>query len=163
MQEQPFRPAAPGCEDDGGVRFGQDKRGPEREVEFLPNSEEMFERRANAQGMVRPELAVLLAYAKRSIAAELLASDLPDSEYLENDDLMRYFPPAIVERFGHLIHEHPLKRTMDVEKRSDFRLLTFTDAHLARGIAEALRHAYQGEVDLRYTRDDVVLRATWTR
>ncbi len=84
----------------------------EREVEFLPASEEMWERRANAQGMVRPELAVLLAYAKRSIVAELLESDLPDSEYLENDDLLRYFPPAIVERFGHLIPEHPLKRQL---------------------------------------------------
>ena len=84
----------------------------EREVEFLPTSEDMWERRTNAQGMVRPELAVLLAYAKRSIAAELLESDLPDSEYLENDDLLRYFPPAIVKRFGHLIPEHPLKRQL---------------------------------------------------
>ena len=49
------------------------------------------------------------------------------------------------------------------EKRSDEWLLTFTDAHLARGIAEALHHAYQGEVDLQYTPDDVMLRATWTR
>ncbi len=84
----------------------------EREVEFLPTSEEMLERRANGQGMVRPELAVLLAYAKRSIATELLGSDLPDSEYLQQDDLQRYFPPAIVERFGHLIAEHPLKREL---------------------------------------------------
>ena len=59
--------------------------------------------------------------------------------------------------------EHPLKRIMDFEKRSDVWLLTFTDAHLARGVAEALRHAYQGEVDFHYTPDDVMLRATWTR
>jgi glutamate dehydrogenase len=84
----------------------------EREVEFLPSTEEMLERRANGQGMVRPELAVLLAYAKRSIAAELLESDLPDSEYLEQNDLRRYFPPAIVDRFGLLIPEHPLKREL---------------------------------------------------
>ena len=84
----------------------------ERDVEFLPTSEEMLERRANKQGMVRPELAILLAYAKRSIVKELLASDLPDSEYLQQDDLQRYFPPAIVERFGHLIAEHPLKREL---------------------------------------------------
>ncbi len=84
----------------------------EREVEFLPTSEDMQERRADGHGLVRPELAVLLAYAKRSIAAELLESDLPDSEYLEQDDLVRYFPPAIVERFGHLIPEHPLKREL---------------------------------------------------
>ncbi len=86
--------------------------GLEREVEFLPTSEEMQERRTAGQGLVRPELAVLLAYAKRAIATELLESDLPDSEYLEQDDLLRYFPPAIVDRFGHLIREHPLKREL---------------------------------------------------
>lgn len=59
--------------------------------------------------------------------------------------------------------EHPLKRVMHFEKRSDLWVLTFTDAHLARGIAEALTHAYQGDVDLQYTSEDVVLRATWTR
>ena len=41
----------------------------ERDVEFLPGTEEMLQRRADGVGMVRPELAVLLAYAKRSIAA----------------------------------------------------------------------------------------------
>ena len=66
----------------------------EREVEFLPTTDEMLERRANGQGMVRPELAVLLAYAKRSIAAELLESDLPDSEYLEQHDLAPVLPAA---------------------------------------------------------------------
>jgi glutamate dehydrogenase len=83
----------------------------EREVEFLPSSEDMMERRTNGQGMVRPELAVLLAYAKRSIAAELLDSDIPDSDYLERD-LSRYFPTGIVERFGTLIPEHPLRREL---------------------------------------------------
>jgi glutamate dehydrogenase len=84
----------------------------EREVEFLPSTEEMMERRAAGQGMARPELAILLAYAKRSIAAELLDSDLPDSDYLMQDDLQRYFPSTIVERFGHLIPEHPLRREL---------------------------------------------------
>jgi glutamate dehydrogenase len=81
----------------------------ERAVEFLPTSDDMAERRAAGQGMTRPELAVLLAYAKRQVFGELLESDLPDSEYLSTD-LARYFPPRIVERFGHLIADHPLKR-----------------------------------------------------
>ncbi len=81
----------------------------ERPVEFLPSSDEMAERRAAGQGMTRPELAVLLAYAKRQVYGELLESDLPDSEYL-SADLARYFPPRIIERFGHLVAEHPLKR-----------------------------------------------------
>jgi glutamate dehydrogenase len=83
----------------------------DRAVEFLPTTEEMMERRAAGEGMARPELAVLLAYAKRSITAVLLDSDLPDSPYLTKD-LERYFPPAIVERFGHLIPDHPLRREL---------------------------------------------------
>jgi glutamate dehydrogenase len=81
----------------------------EREVEFLPSTEEMGERRAAGYAMTRPELAVLLAYAKRQVYAALLGSDLPDTEYLAQD-LGRYFPPKIVERVGHLLADHPLKR-----------------------------------------------------
>jgi glutamate dehydrogenase len=83
----------------------------ERDVEFLPSTEAMAERRASGAGMTRPELAVLLAYAKRSAAAALLRSDLPDSMYLERD-LQKYFPPTVVERFGHLIPDHPLRREL---------------------------------------------------
>jgi len=81
----------------------------ERAVEFLPTTDDMLERRAAGRGMTRPELAVLLAYAKRQVFKELVDSDLPDSDYLAAD-LQRYFPPKIVERFGHLLAEHPLKR-----------------------------------------------------
>jgi glutamate dehydrogenase len=83
----------------------------EREVEFLPSSDEMVERRAAAEGLVRPELAVLLAYAKRAIFDALVESDLPDSPYLAQD-LRAYFPASIVERFDHLIDDHPLRREL---------------------------------------------------
>jgi glutamate dehydrogenase len=83
----------------------------EREVEFLPSSDEMGERRAAGEGLVRPELAVLLAYAKRSIFEALIESELPDSPYLAQD-LRTYFPAKIVERFGHLIDDHPLRREL---------------------------------------------------
>ena len=83
----------------------------ERDVEFLPSAEAVADRRGAGDGLVRPELAVLLAYAKRSIAAALLESDLPDSPYLFQD-LRSYFPAAVVERYGDLIEEHPLKREL---------------------------------------------------
>jgi glutamate dehydrogenase len=83
----------------------------ERDVEFLPPPDTMGERRGAGEGLVRPELAVLLAYAKRSIAAALLDSEFPDSPYLFQD-LQSYFPPAVVERYGHLIEDHPLKREL---------------------------------------------------
>jgi glutamate dehydrogenase len=82
-----------------------------RKVEFLPTSEEMADRRRGARGLERPELAVLLAYAKRSLTGALLRSSLPDDPYLDRD-LRSYFPPAIVERFGELLAEHPLRREL---------------------------------------------------
>ena len=54
---------------------------------------------------------MLLAYAKRAISAALEGSDLLDSPYLAQD-LRTYFPPGIVERFRHLIDQHPLRREL---------------------------------------------------
>jgi glutamate dehydrogenase len=83
----------------------------ERAIEFLPTGDEMADRRRSGRGMARPELAVLLAYAKQSLANAILESSLPDSEYLAQD-LRSYFPPAVIDRFGHLIAEHPLRREL---------------------------------------------------
>jgi NMD protein affecting ribosome stability and mRNA decay len=59
--------------------------------------------------------------------------------------------------------EHPLKRVMGSEEQTDGMVFTFTDAHLARGIGDALHHAYQGDIDYQYTKEDIMLRVTWTR
>jgi glutamate dehydrogenase len=83
----------------------------DRELEALPSGEEMAERRRAGRGMVRPELAVLLANAKQSLTDALLGSSLPDSAYIEQD-LRAYFPEKVVERFGHLISDHPLRREL---------------------------------------------------
>ncbi|HSL09740.1 MAG TPA: NAD-glutamate dehydrogenase [Actinomycetota bacterium] len=81
----------------------------DREVEFLPSPDEMAERRTNGGGMTRPELSVLLAYAKRRVYQDLVESELPDTPYLVRD-LERYFPDVIAARFEHLLEDHPLKR-----------------------------------------------------
>ena len=46
----------------------------DRAVEKLPASDEMAERRRAGGGLVRPELAVLLADAKRSLTDSLLGA-----------------------------------------------------------------------------------------
>jgi glutamate dehydrogenase len=82
-----------------------------RESERLPGTEEIAERRRSGRGLERPELALLLAYAKRALARDLLASDFCDDPWLESD-LREYFPSRVVERFGHLLGEHPLRREL---------------------------------------------------
>jgi hypothetical protein len=59
--------------------------------------------------------------------------------------------------------EHPLERIMDMKDEADRTVVTFTDSHLTHGIGEALRHAYHGELDSRYTDEGDLLRVTWSR
>lgn len=59
--------------------------------------------------------------------------------------------------------EHPLQRIMDIEETPDGLMVTTTDMHLARGIGEALHHAYQGELEYRYNPDQNLLRVSWSR
>jgi len=81
----------------------------DRAVEFLPDDMELTERRHRGQSLTRPELAVLLAYAKLALKADLLASTVPDDPYLSRE-LTRYFPPAITEQFPDAIEHHRLRR-----------------------------------------------------
>ena len=59
--------------------------------------------------------------------------------------------------------EHPLQRIMAIEEVRDGLQVTTTDSHLARGIGQALHDAYKGDLKLKYSRDENLLRATWKR
>ena len=78
----------------------------DRASEALPTGEELAERRRAGRGMERPELALLLTYAKRRVKLSLLESSLLDDPWLERD-LRGYFPQPVVERFGHLLGAAP--------------------------------------------------------
>ena len=83
----------------------------DRAAEALPSGEELAERRRAGRGMERPELSLLLTYAKRRIKRSLLESELLEDPWLERDQ-RGYFPAAVVERFGELLAEHPLRREL---------------------------------------------------
>ncbi len=58
----------------------------------------------------------------------------------------------------------PLQRIMAIEEKRDGALeVTTTDSHIARGIAEALHDAFKGDLKVRYSRDENLVRAVWTR
>jgi len=59
--------------------------------------------------------------------------------------------------------EHPLKRIMGIEELETGTVITFTDAHLARGIGKAIHDAYEGEIDYQYTKEEIMLRVVWER
>ncbi|MCE7915172.1 MAG: ATPase [Nitrosomonas sp. PRO4] len=59
--------------------------------------------------------------------------------------------------------EHPLKRIMAIEEKDQALLITTTDIHLARGIGEAIHHAYQGDLEFHYNPSENLLRVNWSR
>jgi glutamate dehydrogenase len=81
----------------------------DRDVEFLPDDMELEERRKRSQSLTRPEIAVLLAYAKLSLKTELLDTNVPDDPYLGRE-LGRYFPQLMSERFSDALQKHRLRR-----------------------------------------------------
>ena len=81
----------------------------DRAVEFLPDDNEIAERRRRSQPLTRPELSVLLAYAKLSLHEDLLASNVPDDPYLARE-VFRYFPRLIAEKFPDALEHHRLRR-----------------------------------------------------
>jgi glutamate dehydrogenase len=85
----------------------------DRELEALPSSREVARRIEAGATLTQPELAVLMAYTKIVLAEELLASDLPEDPYLDND-IQAYFPKPVQERFAEQVAAHPLRREIIV-------------------------------------------------
>jgi len=81
----------------------------DRALEYLPSTEEIEERRRTGQGLTRPELAMVLSYAKIALNQQLMQSDVPEDPYL-SQELDRYFPPRLARRYGELLGRHRLKR-----------------------------------------------------
>ena len=81
----------------------------DRAIEFLPDHEAIAERLADQRGLVRPELAVLVSYAKMTLFDEVVASTLPDDPYLHHR-LSGYFPERIRNDYPDQIGSHRLHR-----------------------------------------------------
>ena len=81
----------------------------DRAVEYLPDDVALAERVRVQQPLTRPELSVLLAYAKLSLYADLLESNVPDDPYLGRE-LGRYFPKQIAQKFPDALEKHRLRR-----------------------------------------------------
>ncbi|MFZ2652230.1 MAG: NAD-glutamate dehydrogenase, partial [Burkholderiaceae bacterium] len=91
------------------IRFLERTGRLNRSIEYLPTDEEIAQRKARGIGLTQPEAAVLLAYSKMWLCDELIASDLPEDQWIGRA-LERYFPALLVEKFGAYIPRHPLKR-----------------------------------------------------
>ncbi|MCJ1677036.1 NAD-glutamate dehydrogenase [Streptomyces sp. APSN-46.1] len=81
----------------------------DRQLEFLPTDRQIRELLSGGKGLTQPELAVLFAYTKITVADELIHTELPDDPYLRRL-LHAYFPGALNKKFADQIDAHALRR-----------------------------------------------------
>jgi glutamate dehydrogenase len=95
---------------DSFVRFMADlekRANLDRELEFLPTDEEIMERADKYPGLTRPELSVLIAYAKMSLYDKLMMSDFINDPYLEKY-LFGAFPAQMGRDYPDELRSHRL-------------------------------------------------------
>ncbi|MFT3722581.1 MAG: NAD-glutamate dehydrogenase [Hyphomonadaceae bacterium] len=95
----------------------------DRVVEGLPSAETFRRLREQSQGLTRPELAVIMAYAKLDLFASLIGSEAPDDSAFEQM-LIDYFPKEL-EKFGEARKRHRLRREIIATRLSN-RLVNMT-------------------------------------
>jgi glutamate dehydrogenase len=78
-----------------------------RSLEYLPDEVEIEERKARKQGMTRPELAVVLSYAKIDVYNALTSHQETLEDFLKTHP-MRYFPKVLRRRYAEFIPAHRL-------------------------------------------------------
>lgn len=91
------------------IEFLQKYAGLHAQKEGLPSAEEIERRNLAGIGLTRPELSVLLAYAKIHLRNELLKTTLVDEEWA-SQWLFAYFPSSLHSTYEAEIRSHRLRR-----------------------------------------------------
>lgn len=90
------------------IEWLEERNELDRELEFLPSAIEIRQRIEEGQGLTRPEFAVLVAYAKLALKADLAATDVADDPWFART-LSEYFPEPIRAAYGDALDSHPLR------------------------------------------------------
>ncbi len=86
----------------------ENRGGLDRAIEFLPSGEEFDDRMKSGSSLSRPEMAVLVSYAKIVVFNDLMAQKFASDPYLEVE-LMRYFPTRMSNTYKAEITSHRLR------------------------------------------------------
>ena len=87
----------------------------DRRVEGLASDEQLVQRARTGHGLERPELAVIMAYAKMAVYEALVDCTLVDDPMLV-PDLYQAFPQAMQDGFAAAIDGHRLRRELIATK-----------------------------------------------
>lgn len=82
-----------------------------RALEFLPIDEVMNERAQTGDGLTRPELSILISYAKADLKESLLLTSVPDDAYVSRE-LTTSFPVELEKKYAEQMKNHRLNREL---------------------------------------------------
>ncbi len=80
-----------------------------RKLEFLPNDDVLLERQTHGKSLTRPELAILMSYAKAVLKEDLALADIANDPYIVNF-IEGAFPRKMCEQYSQQLRQHRLKR-----------------------------------------------------
>jgi glutamate dehydrogenase len=81
----------------------------DREIEFIPEDDDLVERKVNGSALTRPEISLLLSYTK-AILKEELCNDVTSGDKTLASSVESAFPEELHQRFSDPIYAHRLKR-----------------------------------------------------
>lgn len=90
------------------IRYLEHRGNLDRQIESMPDEEELSERRSKDNGLSRPELSVLMAYSKMKLYRELQSSTLVQDPFFEKM-LFDYFPKGMHKGYSKALKSHSLR------------------------------------------------------
>jgi glutamate dehydrogenase len=132
----------------------------DRAVEFLPDDEEIAQRRREGRGLTRPELALLLSYGKIALNRALSETGSADDPYLARE-LERYFPQAFQRRFSERIKRHRLRRQIIITSTTNSIVNRIGPALLMQSAQDSDANAAAIARAYTIARDSADLRRLW--
>lgn len=89
------------------IHYLENKDMLNRSLEFLPDDEQLSERYAKGIALTRPELAVLMAYAKVMLKDEFIQAEISSQPYVQKSGESA-FPALLREKYPDKIYHHRL-------------------------------------------------------
>jgi glutamate dehydrogenase len=114
------------------INYLEERKELQREVENLPSQEELDKMIVEKDFLTRPEIAILIAYAKNSIAKALSSYNFAKDEFFQNI-LLYYFPKYLQANF---------KKTLLAHKLSNEIIITSISNHFVNMLGCTMFHMF---------------------
>lgn len=100
-------------------------------------------------------------------ACERIRDDMPAGWVELSGEFMKHNEPQILALVRNEEErtraEHPLQRIMEIGHEADKTVITTTDLHLARRIGDAVQSAFHGKLEIKYSKDESLVRVYWSK